>query len=338
MIEKLVLENFQAHKRLVIKFDPRVTVVCGDTDVGKSAMIRALGWVAFNKPNGDDFIRWGTDAAVVTLEVDGQIIVRSRGKGENAYNVNGDEFVAFGNDVPERVAEVLRMGQLNFQAQHDSPFWFTESAGEVSRRLNTVINLGVIDDALSEVGQKVRKAKSTVEVCEERISTTKKTRDGLAYADAMDAKLQEVEELALRLSTLSEKRARLGSAVESLTTYSRTAKAARQAAERGGTLLELAKASRDVSDRAQLLHEVIVSAEILRKKARQKLPDLQPLTQDKELYESVALRREALANAIGGLRTLWRAKEAAKKEYEAAHTELHDKMDGQCPLCGKPHK
>lgn len=41
MIRRIVLRNFQNHRRLRIDLDPRVTTVVGPSDAGKSAVVRA---------------------------------------------------------------------------------------------------------------------------------------------------------------------------------------------------------------------------------------------------------------------------------------------------------
>lgn len=55
---KLRIQNFQAHKDTTIEFD-RITTIVGPSDIGKSAVLRALKWVAKNEPNGTSFVRDG---------------------------------------------------------------------------------------------------------------------------------------------------------------------------------------------------------------------------------------------------------------------------------------
>ena len=64
VISSLTLENFQSHKESKIVFDKGLTVIIGQTDQGKSAIIRALKWVLYNEPRGTDFITAGTEHAV----------------------------------------------------------------------------------------------------------------------------------------------------------------------------------------------------------------------------------------------------------------------------------
>ncbi len=338
MIESLELRGFQSHKKLRIKFDPRVTTIVGDTDTGKSAIFRALGWVIRNRPDGDSFINWDCDAAIATLEVDGQIIVRSRGKGENGYNLNGDEFAAFGKTVPDRVAELLRMSDVNFQAQHDSVFWFSDSAGEVSRQLNHVINLGVIDDVLGFAASRVRKTRATVEVSEERIRAAKKVKEELAYVVPMDEALQKVEELEQRYAATTKERTTLSTVLADLTAHARTAKSARQAASRGQVLMEHASAALKAKDRCSTLQLYVGNAQALRKRAKAVIPDISPLTELRSKYEKTVVSRDRLKESLENLRGLWRERRDTKLAAEQAHKELHEKMEGQCPLCGHATK
>lgn len=339
MIERLELRDFQAHKKLVIDFDPRITVVVGDSDVGKSAIIRALAWVMLNKPNGDAFIRHGAKAAIATLEVDGQVIVRCRGSGENTYNLNSDEFKAFGNAVPERVAELLRVADINFQLQHDAPFWFSESAGEVSRRLNHVINLGVIDDVLGDVAGQVRKARAAVEFCEDRAKKAKQVKEDLKAVIPADAALKEVEEAELRMQSLIDRGASLRLLIEGLSKQELRAENARKAARRGATLLALAEEALTAQGDAAQLQRLTATLITQRKAMRVKLPPLEELTALKTEHDKTQALRERLAVAIERLRELWRARKDANDAYKLAHDTFHKQTDGMaCPLCGGHHK
>ena len=86
-IKSLELKNFQSHKNLKIDFSPNVTSIIGPSDVGKSAIIRALRWIVFNRPAGDAFIQHGTKQAEVIIQVEKDTIIRTKGK-ENLYKIN----------------------------------------------------------------------------------------------------------------------------------------------------------------------------------------------------------------------------------------------------------
>jgi len=57
MIKYLQIQNFQSHKDSLLEFDPGVNVIVGSSDSGKTAVIRALRWLVWNRPSGDAFRR-----------------------------------------------------------------------------------------------------------------------------------------------------------------------------------------------------------------------------------------------------------------------------------------
>ena len=191
----LRLTDFQAHKRLAIDFAPGITTIIGPTDRGKTAVLRALGWVGQNNMAGEEFIREGAKETRVELIVtDGKklrTIVRTKGK-VNSYSLDGKEFLAFGQGVPRDVTQLLQLNEINFQLQHDAPFWFSETAGEVSRKLNAVIDLTIIDSALSNIGAAVRQCTERKATTEERLQEAKTE---LGRLDSQKARVKEFNEL-----------------------------------------------------------------------------------------------------------------------------------------------
>jgi exonuclease SbcC len=170
--KNILLEDFQAHRRLSLVFSPTITTIKGPTDVGKSAILRALRWVCLNDLDGpsEAYIRDGAKSVNVLLEtVEGDVILREKSSRENIYGLNGDDFKAVGSSVPDDITGTLRVSTLNFQGQYEAPFWFSESAPEVSRQLNAVIDLSIIDTTLSNIVSTVRQAAERRNVCQERI-------------------------------------------------------------------------------------------------------------------------------------------------------------------------
>ena len=238
MLESLLIQQFQCHKKIRIEFDPQITCFLGRSDSGKSAILRSIRWICSNRPSGVSFLRryavgdeTDRDAGSTVkafLRVDAHTITRRRGKGGNVYVLDGRELRSFNAAVPEEIARILNIGAVNFQKQHDSPFLLTLSPGETSRSLNTIINLGEIDRTLASLASRVRKARSVVEVTRERYREAKKVREGLAWTveagkewkrvqntyttvqknrqDTLEltAILQEVREVSQRVDRLSQ--------------------------------------------------------------------------------------------------------------------------------------
>ncbi len=170
MFKSLKLWNFQAHRQLEIEFAPGITTIKGPTDVGKSAILRAVRWVCLNDLGGEDFITWGRKEVVADLVLDSGRVSRRKGK-ENVYKLNGQIFRAIAaGKVPDTISVVLGVNEINFQRQLDAHFWLAESAPEVSRQLNRVIDLAVIDESLGKMAAFVRTARERVSLTEERLA------------------------------------------------------------------------------------------------------------------------------------------------------------------------
>lgn len=157
MIEKLRLQNFQKHTDAKLKLG-RVTCVVGESDRGKSSIIRAIRWLMLNQPAGDSVRKHDTKQTTVTAWIDGKRVERGKGR-ENVYRLEKAEYKAFGNKVPEGIATFLNVGDENFQCQHDSPFLLHLSSGQISRSLNSVVDLEAIDETQQRAARKVRQCK-----------------------------------------------------------------------------------------------------------------------------------------------------------------------------------
>lgn len=173
-ITGITIDNFQAHKHLTFNFGQRITSITGASDRGKSAIIRALVWVITNRPSGDSFIRYGADECRVKVTVDNHTVERIKGKKRNVYILDGIEFKALKTDVPEEIQKIFNANSNNIQGQFDPIFWFSETAGEVGRNLNRIINLDIIDHTLGELQSDGKKVKTKIDVINGMIAEQEK--------------------------------------------------------------------------------------------------------------------------------------------------------------------
>lgn len=208
-MNRLRLTNFQTHAHLDLPLS-EITSVTGPSDTGKSAILRALRWVVLNDLRGSDFIRWGQKECAAELVLDsGHTIRRGRKGSENYYTLafpdgKVKEFKAFGSTVPSEIRDLLQASEINFQSQHDSPFWFGLSDGEVGRRLNEIVDLSLIDKSLSRVGQSIRQHQATLTI---RIADLAQARvDGERYDHVAECQsdLEPIEAMEARASQLIE--------------------------------------------------------------------------------------------------------------------------------------
>jgi exonuclease SbcC len=268
MLQQLTIRNYQRHKNLTIHLDPHITTVVGSTDKGKSAVLRSIKWLCLNVPRGKSFIRRDSKGwARVSLTIDDHIVIRTRGKA-NTYKLDKRRFVAFGNEVPKEVQETLRISPLNFQGQHDSPFWFGESASEVSKQLNAIVDLGLIDTTLSNLASMIRKTRAERDVVEEMKVQAEREHESLSWVGDAEKAYQCILKMETSLNTVHEQRTGLGASLDAL-----------RDAQRAVEELEgFSQAGEDL----RLLEE---SADRL-KKARDRTRNLQELTEEIEKQQT----------------------------------------------------
>lgn len=195
MLEKLVLMNFRKHEKLVLDLAHPIVTIVGFSNSGKTCVVRAIRWVCLNKPSGNSCIKHGEEEARVRLKADGRVITRSRGKGVNSYNINSvAEYHALGQGgVPEEISKALNLSDLNFQLQHDRHFWFHLSPGEVAKEINNIVDLTLIDKSLTNISQEVKKAKSTLSVCEERLKKAEDEANSLAWVEQAHKEWEDLQ-------------------------------------------------------------------------------------------------------------------------------------------------
>lgn len=196
MLERLRIKDFQCHGDLGIEFGPKVTTLTGASDIGKSAVLRAIRWAMTNRPLGDAHVRNGAEGVVVKLLVDGRTVRRRRGKGVNAYELDRKRYEAFGGDVPEEIGNLLGVGDMNFQGQHDPSFWFGLSPPEVARQLNRVVDLDVMDAVTACVAACVRSVGVELDVVGRRLDGAQGELGGLSHVPGADKALKALEGLA----------------------------------------------------------------------------------------------------------------------------------------------
>lgn len=204
--EYLHLRNFQRHGRLDLELSPGITTLAGDSDVGKSSVVRALGWLLFNNLRGDSLIRHGEKTASARLAFDGgRILLRRAGAGGNLYRLGGREYKAFGAEVPEDIRAALNVSPNSFARQFDPHFWLSRPAGEVSRELNAIVDLSVVDSALSGAAGLLKRASVEYELTRERLTQAEKSLEEMSWVPGF---LETVKRLEALEKDLAVKRAR----------------------------------------------------------------------------------------------------------------------------------
>ena len=150
---------------------------------------------------------------------------------------------------------------MNFHGQHQAPFWFADSPGQVAKQLNTIVNLDVIDQTLANLAAELRKAKMTVEITRERLVEAKKQRDRLSFVQRLDSELRSLEEQANSILEVQKKHARLAEILRGVQECEEAAQVAANAKLAASTLIPLGEQLMEVSAKRRRLSDILYTIE-----------------------------------------------------------------------------
>jgi DNA repair protein SbcC/Rad50 len=346
MIRRIKLTNFQSHEDTDISFESGLNVLVGQSDSGKTAILRALRWVFWNRPGGDEFrSHWGGDTHVVVELTDGNVITREKGKaGRNAYILNGKEYVAFGQDVPEDIARVINITDVNLQQQMDSPFLLSETPGEVAKHFNKVANLDIIDHATSYINKKLNAVQSDIKHHEKNVEKLETDLESLPDIEAYEKQVQYLEELE-RARIVGEQSVRAMKSVMRDIAHIEARKVVVRKSTRGAEQVE--RLLPLYQERSVLVGRRIALARLLQqhRTVRTRIQELAKVTErpatviDTLLVLYAQKRKEGdrarnLRNMCKRIHEVEIMQENARKQVEVLEKEWHAEFPDTCPLCG----
>lgn len=339
MITKLRLRNFQKHTKLEIELDPLVTCLVGPTDSGKSAVMRALRFLMLNKSgiNSDDFISWGKDVLKVSLIVDGHTIQRIRGKGENLYKLDGGTYKSFGNSIPAAIQSILNCGPNNFQRQLDGQFWLTESAGQIAKNLNQIVNLEIIDSATANVNSKLRRIQTECEMIEERRNDAEREMNETKWTVAAVKSIDAIKRLDRERSEIAQNGSRIAKViadVRNLTRHSINATAvAKTGVELASLIASAERTARRIGRASQIVNQIQETKTFL----NISIPDIKPLSEFRKKADALSERRRMAEYYFTEIASLEAKACLENKKLQEKKKQLGqlERTSRRCPTCGR---
>ena len=353
MIKQLTISNFQSHKKTELSFDDGINVIIGQSDSGKSAIIRALNWVANNKPSGEAFrSKWGGDTkATLSTELHSdyqQTVIRSKEKTKNTYSIsdpNGiTSFASFGQNVPQEIKELLNFSSLNIASQFYSPFLLAMSGGEVASYLNNIVHLDKIDTSLTNINKTLKDEKTVYTRVKQELEATQIRYAGFDYLEKAEALLIEIEglneevfERSSNLDTLHDVLKSVISCQEELKKYSGVIEAKKLIIE----VEELEKERIDKTTRVEGLKatlDYITQCQRELKKysgVKDCQNDIYAIEKDIIHLDQRQGNLEELKNTLGTLTDIQTDLDWKKMKLEEDKAKFEELMPSTCPLCGR---
>lgn len=333
MITHLLIKNFEAHKKLSVKLD-QITTFTGPTDSGKSTIIRAFKWLVTNRPRGIFFLNDQDEPAFFGIKTDKGNVSRKRGKNINNYKLNGQSFEAFGTDVPEEVQQFLNMDELNFQYQFDAPYWFFISPGEVSKQLNRIVDLDIIDSSLSKIIFQIRTQKTAVSLSEERLNELNIQYKNLSFVKPMSKQFNKLDAINTKIEEGSDDLDALNNYISEVKRYmshTETLSSEKQESER---VLKIGNKYKKTAQLSEDLSKIIKSLRNNQTVIESKIPDIKPLISLADEWKQLKSHNKILSEYINDILLEQERICQRKKLLKSEKKELQKMMGTTCPLCG----
>jgi len=295
---QIILKNFQSHHYTELEIGPGVTAILGDNDSGKTAVVRALRWLLWNRPSGDSFrSHWGGTTEVSLKIPERGTLSRIKDKTVNLYRINDSELKAFGNNVPEEVSQFLPINYINFQFQTDPPFFLSLSSGERANLLQKVTKLDILSKANSWILKQIRNLHNS--------------------AKGLDLKIIQLEEELSRIPNLVE----IQQDIQELKNQENRAE-------------ELSNSIQSLTEIIEDINKIEVELGKLKPYMilRNEINELLKLHQDMKVKQG---KLQKLQESISSILAIQSQLDTLNKELEKARKEWNERMPEICPLCGQ---
>jgi len=186
VIQEIRYQNVQPHRQRRLAFEPGLNVIVGETDKGKSSLIRGLRWLALHE-SASGLITHGETVMKVGVKTPNGTIIRFKDSKESGYKLGEEYFKACKTDQPKEVQDRLSLTEINFQSQFDSMFLLAATGGQRAKEINKLVALEDIDLATTWLKSKSAKLATLMQAAEDKIS--KCNADLEAYVD-LDERLK----------------------------------------------------------------------------------------------------------------------------------------------------
>ena len=346
---KIIIQNFQSHKDTTLELVPGVNALSGLSDVGKSAVIKAIHWVIDNSPAGDEFYSWWGGDSLVTLDFGDVAVTRTKGKGINAYKIKypgRDEqtLTGFNQGVPDAVKEALNLRDFNLHSQHQSSFLLSDGGGAVNRYINRILDMEIIDRATSNIESDLRLYKGQAASEEQTAKRIEGELTAFNFLGEAEGRLAALEATQAKRDALEAKYNSLYDAYDEIKAINEKKQELRKVIALRPAFDEIMAINATIEikrQRRSLLVSLImeikaIGADIEKKKkiTKHKKEVEKLIAKNKKVLELTA-RANALESAINEIKSIEKMREENKIKIENLKKEFENLMPDVCPLCGR---
>ncbi|WP_052144856.1 AAA family ATPase [Halalkalibacter okhensis] len=224
-IRAVRLENFQSHLDTYVEFCNGLNVIVGQSDSGKTAILRGIRWALYNQPRGTDFIRVSSDFVRVSVTFENETtITRERTGSKNRYKIQkkGEEELVlegFGFHVPEEVMKAHGMDHLridhdnelmiHLSQQLDGPFLLENTSSIRAKALGRISGAHFLDMAIRDTTKDVSQLNVRMKQEQQIIDRLKDDIEPFAHLGELKSKLVDADTNIQHIRGLLDRKGKL---------------------------------------------------------------------------------------------------------------------------------
>jgi DNA repair ATPase RecN len=203
VINSLDVRNFQSLKTVHLDLGP-LTVIVGDSNCGKSALVRSIQALASNV-RGSSIVTHGQKLASVSAVTDSSTVTFVKGDGQGYYRLVDQleerEFTKLAGEVPAEVSVALELDpvkeglSLNFAPQHEPPFLLTSSGSVVARTLGDLTKVSTVLEAVREANRRRTAASGDLKLRNKDLESVNSSAEVLNQLNIRKEAIFQVEKL-----------------------------------------------------------------------------------------------------------------------------------------------
>lgn len=216
MILSISVVGFQSYAKPVkIDLSDKLTAIIGDTDTGKTAIIRAIYKLLLNRPLNADYKNWNAKFYEIEITTDKGVVTFHSSDKDNYYQIDHSDdkvYRGYGKGVPD-LSSVIRVDERNIQLQLDPHFLILRSGGEIARSINVIGKLDSITQLVQMYKTKLNTTNTSISTNETLLSDYKKElesfpdivklRERIDNNKLLSKRIQEVYDILVRLSEIN---------------------------------------------------------------------------------------------------------------------------------------
>lgn len=343
MLKKLKVKNFQKHKEKQLQFTKGINVIIGESDQGKSAIIRALYLLLENLPRGADKIfhkhKTKEPMEIILEDFQGNIIKRKKKK----YYLNGELYKAFNKEVPITIRELFPLKIVNWHKQLDGHFLILNTSGNAAKQLGVSTGLEEQEELVKEIKTRLSDKKSELKRLQENnydnqkkikelrpvvglLLQTRSIQEKQKVLDSIQEQLEELQNYSNKIKQLDKQKGKYDieqylSSINETLQYLKTFEENEQQQQ---NLVDILTKLKDTENIPAKTLETYIN------ETKQILKLLPALDEQVTAYNTIQQSLETLKNLINSLKKT--NKEIEEKEKEKTTIVKEIGLCGECPL------